>query len=81
MWVVSTHIDRTLGGFHHRVVWRLTGSMPQRNLYGTWMYPSLEEDIFGSGVQEVETYVACRQNTYVRFIAIRPIMDLCLVAA
>ena len=80
-WVVSTNIERTLGGFHNRVVWRLTGRMPQRNLDGTWMYPSLDESMLEAGVQEVETYVACRQNTAVIFIETRPIMDLCLVAA
>ena len=34
-----------------------------------------------AGVQEVETYVARRQNTAAQFVATRPIMDLCLAAA
>ena len=29
-------------------------------------------------LQEVKTYVSCRQNTFTQFIATRPIMDLCL---
>ena len=31
-------------------------------------------------LQEVETYVSCRQNTAAQYIATRPIMDLCLAA-
>ena len=33
-----------------------------------------------AGLQEVETYVSCRQNTVAQYIATRPIMDLFLVA-
>ena len=33
-----------------------------------------------AGIQEVETYVARRHNTVAKFIATRPIMDLCLAA-
>ena len=32
------------------------------------------------GLQEVENYVLCRQNTVAQFIATRPIMDLSMVA-
>ena len=42
-WILTPHIERTIGGFHHRVVWRLEGRMPQRNLDRTWKYPYLEE--------------------------------------
>ena len=31
-------------------------------------------------LQEVETYVSRRQNMVAKFIATRPIMDLCLAA-
>ena len=34
-----------------------------------------------AGVQEVETYVARRQNTVTKFIVTRTIIDLCLVEA
>ena len=37
----------------------------------------MEEEV----LQEVETYVSRRQNTFTQFIATIPIMDLCLVAA
>ena len=33
-----------------------------------------------AGLQEVETYVSCHQNTVAQYIATKPIMDLCLAA-
>ena len=32
----------------------------------------------GGGLQEVETYISCHQNTVVQYIATSPIIDLCL---
>ena len=33
-----------------------------------------------SGLQEVETYISCRQNTVAQYISTGPIMNLCLAA-
>ena len=33
-----------------------------------------------AGLQEVESYVSHRQNTVAKFIATKPIIDLCLAA-
>ena len=77
-WVMSPRIGKTLGGLHHRVVWRLMGQMPHKKLDRTWTHPSLEEVMVKAGVQEVETYVGHRQNTVAKFITTKPIMDLCL---
>ena len=71
--VMSLHIGRTLGRFHHRVVCILTGRKPKRRLDGTWYYPPLEKAMSWSGIQEVESYVALRQNTF--------ITDLCLLVS
>ena len=71
--VMSLHIGRTLGRFHHRVVCILTGRKPKRRLDGTWYYPPLEKAMAGSGIQEVESYVALRQNIF--------ITDLCLLVS
>ena len=38
-WVMSLRIGKILGGFHHQVIWLLTGKMPQRNGNDTWTYP------------------------------------------
>ena len=36
--------------------------------------------MFEVGVKELDTYINLHQNTVAQFIAIRPIMDLCLAA-
>ena len=78
---MSLRLRKTLGGFHNRVVQRLTVRMPQQNLDRTCKYPPLEGAIAESGVQEVETYFTRRKNTVVKYIVTRPILDLCLSAA
>ena len=45
-----------------------------------WIYPPLEDATKEAILQEVETYVSRRQNTFAQFIATRPITDLCLAA-
>ena len=45
-----------------------------------WTYPPLEDAMLEAGLQEVKTYVFCRQNTATQFILATPIMYLCLVA-
>ena len=69
-----------MGGFHHRVYHIMTGQKLRRGLYGRWVYPSLVEAIVAAGLQEVETYVSCRQNTSIQYIATRTILDLFLAA-
>ena len=44
-WVVYLGIGKALGGFHYQVIYKLMGQMTQRNRYGTWTYPSLEEEM------------------------------------
>ena len=80
MWVMSPRIGKTLGGFHHRVVRILTRWNPKKRLDVTWGYPPLTEVILYAGIQEVDTYIARRQNTVTQFIATSPIMDLCVLA-
>ena len=79
-WVMTPHIGRVLGRFHHRVARRLTGRQPWRGRDGVWIKPPLEDVMAEAGLQEVETYVYRRQNTATQFILATPIMYLCLVA-
>ena len=79
-WVMTPHIGRFLGGFHHRVDHRLTGRQPRRVWDSVWVYPLLEYAMAGVGLLEVETYVSRRQNSVAQFIAARTIRDLCLEA-
>ena len=67
-----------LGGFHHRVARRLTGKKSRKGRDGGWVYPPLEDKMAEAGVQGVDTYVSCLQNTVVQYIATRTIMELCL---
>ena len=78
--MISLRIGRTLGGFHCRVAYRLTGRQPRRGLDGTWVYPPLAEKMSEAGIQEGDTYVACCQNTVVQYIKTMTIMDLCMAA-
>ena len=48
-WVMTPHIGRVLGGFHHRVALRLMGRQPWRGRYGVWVY-TLREDAEGEAV-------------------------------
>ena len=79
-WVLTPHMQRVLGGDHHRVSHRLMRKQPQKVQDGGWLYPPLEDVMADAGLQEVETYVSHHQNTVAQYIATRPIMDLCLVA-
>ena len=58
----------------------MTGRKPRKVRYRGWVYPPLEDAITEVGLQEVDTYVSCLQNTVAQYIATRPIMDLCLAA-
>ena len=80
-WVMTPCIGRVLGGFHHRVDRRLRGRQPRIGQGGGWVYLPLEEEMSEAGLNEVETYVYRRQNTFARFIETSPIMELCLAAA
>ena len=77
-WVLTPHMQRVLGGFHHRVACRLTGRQLKKGQDEGWVYPPLEDAMAKAGLQEVETYVSCLQNTVVQYIATKPIMELCL---
>ena len=81
MWVVFPHIRKTLRGFHHQVVRILTGQTLQRKLEMTWTYPTLEEEMVEVVLKELDNYITRCQNTVAKFIATRPIVDLCLAAA
>ena len=81
IWVITMHIGRVLGGFHHRMACRLMGRQPQRGWESGWLYPLLEEAMAEAGLQEVEAYISHHQNTVTHFINTRPIMDLCLASA
>ena len=79
-WVLTPHMQRVLGGFHHRVARRLTRKKTRKVRDGGWVYPPLEDLMVEAGLQEVETDISHRQNTVAQYIVTRTIMDLCLLA-
>ena len=58
----------------------LTGRQPCKGRDRGWFYAPLEDAVAEAGLQEVETYFSCRQNTVAKYIATRPIMDLFLTS-
>ena len=57
-WVLTPHMQRVLGGFHHRVFRRLMRQKLQKVQDRGWVYPPLENVMADAGLQEVETYVS-----------------------
>ena len=78
IWFVIPFIGRTIGGFHHRLDFCLTGKQPRRGTYRIWRYPPLGELVVESGLEWVYNYVSCLHNTVAQYIIDRPIRDLCL---
>ena len=78
--MITPLIGGDLGGFHHRVALRLMGRQPCRGRGGGLVYPPLAKAMAEWVLQEVDTYISCRQNTVAQFILTRPIMDLFMAA-
>ena len=62
-WVVTLHMGRILGSFHHMVARRLLGVQPRIRTYGIWEYPPLEGALQATGLETMETYISRHQNT------------------
>ena len=45
-----------------------------------WFYPPLDAATTEVGLEELDTYVLCRQNNIAHYIATFPILEICLVA-
>ena len=79
-WVLTPRLEKALKGFLHRAAWGMTGMVTKRQIDGTWVYPPIGAALSMVGLEEIRVYIARRKNTFARYIAISPIMDLCLVA-
>ena len=49
-WVMSPCFGRTMGGSHHRVVYRLKGRKSRMRTYWTWVYHQLSEEMEEEGL-------------------------------
>ena len=52
-WVMTPRMGRFMGGFQHRVVRRITGRQPNRQVDGSWQYPPLDKDMQEAGLNEM----------------------------
>ena len=77
---MSPQTTRTLGDFHRRVSRRLGKMHPKMDGEGIYIYPLLDTYMKAVGMEYVDTFVLCSQNTVAQYIATRPILDLCLAA-
>ena len=62
-WVVTPQIEKSLTGFHHWAIRKMTVMGPERQLYGTWLYPPIGAALAMVGLYDIGVYIACRQNT------------------
>ena len=79
-WNISPASMRSLEGFHLRAARRMAGMMPRKSPNGEWTYPKTEEVLEAAGLHTVQAYIEIRRNTILKFVAQRPIMELCLEA-
>ena len=78
-WVMYPRIGRTLDGFHHRLDPRMANMNPKRYVTGRWIYPPLQASMKELGLEEVDAYVLCLQNTVTQYITTWLILEICIV--
>ena len=65
-WMVTTCIKNSLIGFHHREFGRMADRVPEHQLNGIWVYPSIGEALVMAILEEIRVYITCRKNTVLR---------------
>ena len=80
-WVLTPQVERALSSFQHRAARWLIGRHPRRWVGGggggSWEYPLLTAAMEEAGFKDIGVYFTRRQNTVVKYIATRPILDFC----
>ena len=66
-WDLTPRMERYLGSFQYRVVRRITGKQPRRQVDGIWKYPFLAETLGEAGFEGIMKLVTRRQNTVVQY--------------
>ena len=72
--------DGSLGGFQYQVTRQLTGRIPRRRLDRRLEYTLVQAAREETGFKPMDTYIRKSHNTVARYIATRPILDLCEAA-
>ena len=73
-------MSRILGSFHHRVTRSFNGMKLRIRTDGVWAYPPLKGALQAKGMDKMETFIFRRQNMVAQYIAMQPILDVCLEA-
>ena len=61
-WVLTPWLEKSLEGFHHRVVQRMAGMGPKLQWDGTWVYSLIGAVLAMLVLQEIGVYIVCHQN-------------------
>ena len=64
-------------GFYHKAVIYISGRQPKRQVDGSWQYPPMETAREQAGFKDMGEYFLKSQSTVTKYIAMRPILDLC----
>ena len=57
-WVLTPRFEKSLEGFHHRMVRRMAGMGPKLQQYGTWVYTPIGAVLATVGLEEIGVYIA-----------------------
>ena len=79
-WTVTPAMMKALEGFHHRAARRIAGMQPYRLVNGDWVTPDKTEALEATGLWPIAEYVRRRHATVAKWVAERPIMELCRAA-
>ena len=77
---MTPEIGRTLSGFHHKADLSIVRMKPRRETTDRWEYQNLEAAMAELGIEEVDTYILCLQNTIYHYITTHPILRLYMEA-
>ena len=70
--VVTPHIRKILGEFHHLVARHNMGRQPRQQADQICQYPQTEEAMKEADLEEIETYISRKYNTVSQYIVTRP---------
>ena len=78
MWEVTLRMSNNLGGFHHRLAKKITGKLSRKRANSSCHYHLLADVMIMAGLEELEIYIARRQNMVSQYIDNMPILGLFL---
>ena len=76
-WVQTRRMENALDSFQPWVARNITGRQPRRQKDRSWEYSPMAGAIREAGMVAIWTSITRRKNTAAKYIATRPILDLC----